>query len=53
MSHILCILTVENVVTNETGRLFYGILHLFKCCVATVIPEILLLIVIILMKYGL
>ena len=52
MSHILCILTVESVVTNETTRLFYGILPLFKFCVATVIPEILLLIVIILMKYG-
>ena len=32
---------VESVVTNETARLFYGISPLFKCCLATVNPVIL------------
>ena len=32
-----------SVVTNEIVCLFYGILPLFKCCVATVIPVSLIL----------
>ena len=41
MSHVLCVLTVESVARNETARLFYGILPLFNCFVAAVIPVIL------------
>ena len=43
LSHILCVSTVESVVTNETAFLFYGILPLFKCCVTTIIPVSLIL----------
>ena len=43
LSHILCVLIVESVVTNETACLFYGILPLFKCCVPTIIPVSLIL----------
>ena len=38
---LLKVFTVESVVRNETARLFYGILPLFKCFVAAVIPVIL------------
>ena len=47
MTHVLCVLSVESVVRNETARLFYGIFPPFKCFVAAIIPVILVSLILI------